>query len=52
LKVFEGDKLREEQVDLPEDPAAAPVKNGDAKPAAGWKEFFQKTFQHVQGSKA
>jgi pilus assembly protein CpaB len=52
LKVFEGDKLREEAVELPEDPAAAPAKNGDAKPAAGWKEFFQKAFQHAQGSKA
>ncbi len=52
LKVFEGDKLREEQVELPEDPAAAPAKGGEAKPSAGWKEFFQKAFQHAPGSKA
>jgi pilus assembly protein CpaB len=43
LKVFEGDKLREEQVELPEDPEAA-AKAG-AKTGAGWMEFFQKAIQ-------
>jgi pilus assembly protein CpaB len=48
LKVFEGDKLREEQVELPEDPDAA-AKAG-AKAGAGWMEFFQKAIQHNRAS--
>jgi pilus assembly protein CpaB len=48
LKVFEGDKLREEQVELPEE-AAVPAKAG-AKAGAGWMEFFQKAIQHNRAS--
>jgi pilus assembly protein CpaB len=51
LRVFEGDKLREEQVELPEDPQAAPAKT-DSKPGSGWMEFFQKALKHVEPSKA
>jgi pilus assembly protein CpaB len=43
LKVFEGDKLREEQVELPEDPEAA--AKAAAKTGGGWMEFFQKAIQ-------
>ncbi len=49
LKVFEGDKLREEQVELPEDPDAAPVKAG-AKAGSGWMDFFQKVLKKGQAS--
>ncbi len=48
LKVFEGDKLREEQVELPEDPDAA-AKAG-AKSGTGWMEFFQKAIQKNRAS--
>jgi pilus assembly protein CpaB len=51
LRVFEGDKLREEAVELPEDPQAAPAK-GEAKPGSGWMELFQKALKHADASKA
>jgi pilus assembly protein CpaB len=51
LRVFEGDKLREEQVELPEDPQATPAKT-ESKPGSGWMEFFQKALKHVEPSKA
>jgi hypothetical protein len=44
--VFEGDKLREEQVELPED---APAKAG-AKTGKGWMDFFQKAFKRDRAS--
>jgi pilus assembly protein CpaB len=48
LKVFEGDKLREEQVELPED-AEAPAKVGANAPG-GWMEFFKKAIQRNKAS--
>jgi pilus assembly protein CpaB len=47
LRVFDGDKLREEQVELPDGPEAAP--NG-AKAGSGWMEFFQRAFKHSKTS--
>jgi pilus assembly protein CpaB len=47
IKVFDGDKLREEQVELPEEPDAA---KGGAKAGAGWMEFFQKALKHGKAS--
>jgi pilus assembly protein CpaB len=46
LKVFEGDKLREEQVELPEDASA----KAGAKTGKGWMDFFQKAFKHGRAS--
>ena len=47
LKVFEGDKLREEQVELPDEPDADSAKGGE-KAGSGWMEFFQRALQTQQ----
>jgi len=48
LKVFEGDKLREEQVELPDEPDTS--AKGGAKAGAGWMEFFQRALKHNKAS--
>jgi pilus assembly protein CpaB len=47
LRIFDGDKLREEQVELPDGPEAGP--NG-AKAGSGWMEFFQRAFKRNKAS--
>jgi pilus assembly protein CpaB len=42
LRVFDGDKLREEQVQLPEEPDTAP---SGTKAGSGWMDFFQKALK-------
>jgi|HubBroStandDraft_4_1064222.scaffolds.fasta_scaffold148972_2 pilus assembly protein CpaB len=49
MRVFEGDKLREEQVELPEEPDTGSAKGG-AKAGSGWMEFFQKALKHGKAS--
>jgi pilus assembly protein CpaB len=49
LRVFEGDKLREEQVELPEDAVAAPAK-AETKTGKGWMDFFQKALLRDRAS--
>ncbi|HEV3301693.1 MAG TPA: Flp pilus assembly protein CpaB [Planctomycetaceae bacterium] len=48
LKVFEGDKLREEQVELPDEPDTS--AKGGAKAGSGWMEFFQRALKHNKAS--
>jgi pilus assembly protein CpaB len=43
LKVYEGDKVREEQVELAEEPASA-TPTGPEKPGGRWNEFFKSIF--------
>jgi len=48
LRIFEGDKLREEQVELPD--ADTPADKAGVKAGSGWMEFFQKAFHRNKAS--
>jgi pilus assembly protein CpaB len=49
LRVFDGDKLREEQVEIPEEPDTGSAKAA-GKAGTGWMEFFQRAFKHSKAS--
>jgi pilus assembly protein CpaB len=50
LRIYEGDKVRDEEVELPEEPAA----NGQlpAKSGGRWQEFLKNMFQPASGRAA